>query len=200
VSPRTTNELSATATLRPDIAAAATRVFSNLGYHGASMQDVADAAGIRKASLYHHVRKKEDLLFSIHDRLIDELIAETIPVVSSSQSPSEKLHEILRVTMRFVGRNREGVTVFLHERHAVTGDRWEAIVARRNLYESMVSGVIADGVASGRFVDISPEIATRGVLAMANWGYTWFRSTGPLSADEVADSFAAIALYGLERR
>ncbi|QEC49725.1 TetR/AcrR family transcriptional regulator [Baekduia soli] len=186
--------------LRPDIAAAATRVFSELGYHGASMQDVADAVGIRKASLYHHVRKKEDLLFAIHDGLIDELIADTLAIVSSSQSPSDKLRDILRSTMRFVARNREGVTVFLHERAAVSGERWDAIVAKRNFYESMVRGIIADGVSSGRFIDVSPEIAARGLLAMANWGYTWFRSDGPLSADEVADIFATIALRGLEPR
>lgn len=189
------------ADLRQDIVDAATETFSRLGYHGASMQDVAEAAGMRKASLYHHVRKKEDLLFAIHERLIDELIAETINVASSSRDPSEKLRDILRVTMRFIARNREAVTVFLHERGAVTGDRWAALVAKRNFYESMVRGIIADGVGSGRFVEQTPpDIAARGVLAMANWGYTWFRQDGRLSADEVADVFATIALRGLEPR
>ena len=58
--------------VRPDIIAAATRVFSERGYHAASMSEIADEVGIRKPSLYHHVRKKEDLLFAIHETLIDE--------------------------------------------------------------------------------------------------------------------------------
>ena len=186
--------------LRADIITAATRVFSERGYHGASMDDVADALGMRKASLYHHIRKKEDLLFAIHEQLIDELIEETERVCSSDGTPSEKLRDVLLLTMRFIARNKDGVTVFLQERRAVGGERWESLVAKRDRYERMVSRIIADGMAGGDFVDLPPEIAARGVLAMANWGYTWFQPTGRLTAEEVAETFAAIVLSGLERR
>jgi len=180
--------------------AAATRVFSERGYHGASMSDVADAVGMRKASLYHHVRKKEDLLFAIHEQLIDELIEETERVRASGDTPSVKVRDVLQLSMRFVARNRDGVAVFLQERRAVSGERWESLVAKRDRYERMVSGIIADGVTGGDFVDLPPEIAARGVLAMANWGYTWFQPGGRLTADEVAETFATIVLSGLVRR
>lgn len=184
--------------VRADIIEAATRIFSERGYHAASMAEIADAVGIRKASLYHHVRKKEDLLFAIHEALIDELISETIAVSSSSESPSEKVRGLLHVTMRFIARNREGVTVFLSERHAVTGERWQALVIKRDFYERMVSQIISEGRSSGSFVDLPPEIVTKALLGMANWGYTWFQQDGPLSADEVAEVFTALALRGLE--
>jgi AcrR family transcriptional regulator len=183
--------------LRADIVEAATRAFSRHGYHGTSMTHIAEELGMRKASLYHHVSKKEDLLFAIHDALIDELTAATLEVVSTSRTPEEKLREVLRVSMRFVARHRDGVTVFLQERRAVTGERWEALVARRDLYEQLVTQVIAGGTAAGAFVPVRADIAARGVLAMANWGYTWFDDGGDLTADEVADAFADIALRGL---
>jgi AcrR family transcriptional regulator len=186
--------------VRPDIIAAATRVFSEHGYHAASMSEIAKALGMRKPSLYHHVRKKEDLLFAIHEQMIDELIEETMPVFSSSASPSEKVRGVLRVALRFVARHRDGVTVFLHERGAVTGQRWNELVVKRDFYERMVRQILAQGMESGAFTHVSPAIATKAVLAMANWGYTWFRPDDPLSADEIADTFAAIALKGLEVR
>jgi AcrR family transcriptional regulator len=185
---------------RDDIVDAATRVFSERGYHGSSMADVAAAVGIRKPSLYHHVRSKEDLLFAIHDRLIDELSDETDAALAAAATPSDKLRAALRVTMEFVARNKDAVTVFLQERHAVGGDRWDALVAKRDRYEKRISSVIADGVAAGDFVDLPPDIAARGVLAMANWGYTWFQPGGRLTPEEVSETFAAIALSGLERR
>jgi TetR/AcrR family transcriptional regulator, cholesterol catabolism regulator len=190
----------AVSSVRADIVAAATRVFSERGYHGASMDDVADALGMRKPSLYHHIRKKEDLLFAIHERLIDELIDETESVCSSAATPSAKVHDLLLLTMRFIARNKDGVTVFLQERRAVGGDRWESLVAKRDRYERMVSRTIAEGIAAGDFVDLPPDIAARGVLAMANWGYTWFQPDGRLTAEEVAEIFAAIVLSGLEHR
>lgn len=186
--------------VRPDIIDAATRVFSQRGYHAASMVEIAEQVGMRKPSLYHHVRKKEDLLFAIHEQLIDELIEKTTEALGSVDDPAGKLRGVLRVTMSFVARHRDGVTVFLQERRAVSGDRWSDLVVKRDYYERMVSSAIAEGVASDTFIDVPPEIAARAVLAMANWGYTWFDPAGELSADAVSDIFAEIALKGLLTR
>jgi AcrR family transcriptional regulator len=186
--------------VREDIILAATRVFSDRGYHAASMAEIAEAVGIRKPSLYHHVRKKEDLLFAIHERMVDELIEQTMPVFTSSMTPAEKLRGALTIAMRFVARHRDGVTVFLTEQRAVSGERWTQLVVKRDFYERMVHRIIAEGTASGAFVEVPPTIATKAILAMANWGYEWFQPDGPLTADEVADIFATIALRGLEVR
>lgn len=186
--------------VREDIIAAATRVFSQRGYHAASMVEIAEEVGMRKPSLYHHVRKKEDLLFAIHEQLIDELTERTTAALSRAQSPSEKVREVLRVSMSFVARHRDGVTVFLQETRAVSGHRWSELVVKRDFYEKMVSRVIADGVSAHAFVEVPPEIAARAVLAMANWGYTWFDPEGELGADAVSDIFADIALKGLLTR
>jgi AcrR family transcriptional regulator len=186
--------------VREDIIAAATRVFSERGYHGASMTEIAEVVGIRKPSLYHHVRKKEDLLFAIHEQMIDELIEQTMAVTVSSANPSEKIRGTLRVAMSFVSRHQDAITVFLAEHRVLDHDRWNEIVVKRDLYEQMVHQIIAEGTESGAFVDCSPGIAAKGILAMANWGYTWFQPDGPRSADEIADTFADIALRGLEVR
>jgi TetR/AcrR family transcriptional regulator, cholesterol catabolism regulator len=186
--------------IRPDIVAAATRVFSVRGYHAATMTEIAEELGMRKPSLYHHVRKKEDLLYAIHDRLIDELIRETLNVLSSGQTDEEKVRAILLVNMRFIARNRDGVTVFLQERRAVQGERWVALVVKRDFYEQMIARIIAEGSSGGAFVAVRPELAARAVLGMANWGYTWFQADGEMSADEVAEVFADIALQGLLTR
>lgn len=183
--------------LRQDIVDAATDVFSTLGYHRASMQDVADAVGMRKASLYHHVRKKEDLLFAIHEDLIDELVAQTTEALNGETTPSEKLAAAMHAAMRFIGANRGAVRVFLQEFGAVSGDRWDVIVGKRDRYEAMVRDVIREGVAAGEFVDLPDKIVARGILAMSNWSYTWFSSSGPMSADDVADVFAKMVISGL---
>jgi TetR/AcrR family transcriptional regulator, cholesterol catabolism regulator len=187
-------------TVRDDIITAATRVFSLRGYHGASMAEIAGEVGIRKPSLYHHVRKKEDLLFAIHEQLIDELMQETTAALDGATTPEERVRQILQVSMSFVARHRDGVTVFLQERREMSGERWSELVIKRDRYERLVSRVIAEGIDSERFVDVPPEIAARALLAMANWGYTWFDPTGELSAESVANIFAEIALNGLLTR
>lgn len=186
--------------IRADVLAAATKVFSERGYHGASMQDVADAAGMQKASLYHHVGQKEDLLFAIHELMIDELTALTLPVVSSSRSPAEKIRDVIAVALEFIAVHREGARVLLQDIGAVSGPRWDSVMAKRDIFEQLVEGVIADGTRTGHFAPTRPEIATRGILGMVNWCYTWFRPDGELSAREVADILASTAIDGLRSR
>ena len=186
--------------VRPDIIRAATRVFSERGYHAASMTEIAEAVGMRKPSLYHHVRKKEDPLFAIPAAQIAALLAEPLAVSSASTSPADKVRELLHLTMRFIARNRDGVAVFLSERHAVTGERWQALVVKRDLYERMVSQIVTEGRSTGEFADLPPELVAKALLGMANWAYTWFRQDGPMTADEVGEVFAAIALRGLVAR
>jgi TetR/AcrR family transcriptional regulator, cholesterol catabolism regulator len=186
--------------VRADIIAAATKVFSERGYHAASMTEIANEIGIRKPSLYHHVRKKEDLLFAIHEQLIDELAAETQQAIDEAGTAPEKLAASLRVALTFVSRRKDAVTVFLQENREIRGPRWRELVAKRDAYEHMVQDVIAQGTEEGAFMALPPAITSKAILGMANWGYTWFDPAGPLSADEVADVFAGIALRGLEVR
>ena len=186
--------------IRDDIVDAAAEVFSMRGYHAASMQDIADEVGMRKGSLYHHVRKKTDLLYAIHERLIDFLIAETLAVISTADDATTKVRNVMRVAMHLVADHNKEVRVFLHDADTLEGEQWKAIVAKRDLYEDMVASVVVEGVREGLFEDRDPKLATRGMLGMANWGYTWFQPDGPMSADEVADFFSGLVLAGLERR
>jgi AcrR family transcriptional regulator len=186
--------------VRSDIVEAATQVFSERGYHAASMTEIADRVGMRKPSLYHHIRKKEDLLFAIHEQLIDELIEQTTAALDPSMTPPEQMAAVLRVSFDLIARHRDAVTVFLQERRAVSGARWNELVVKRDRYEQMVSGIIAEGTATKAFADLPAAIAARGVLGMVNWGYTWFDPKGEMTAEQIADVFVAIALRGLERR
>jgi TetR/AcrR family transcriptional regulator, cholesterol catabolism regulator len=186
--------------VRPDIVDAATRIFSERGYHAASMSEIADRVGMRKPSLYHHIRSKEDLLFAIHEQLIDELIEKTNAALEPSMTAPDQMAAVLRVSFDLIARHRDAVTVFLQERRAVSGERWDELVVKRDRYELMVSGIIAEGINAKAFADLPAAIAARGVLGMVNWGYTWFDPKGAMTADEIADVFIAIALRGLERR
>ncbi len=186
--------------IRDDIVQAATRIFSRRGYHGTSMQHIAEELGMRKASLYHHVSAKEDLLFAIHQRLIDKLVDGTLEVVSSSLGPEEKLRRIILVNTRMVTGDVDAVTVFLKERDAIAGERWAGIVARRDVYEQMVTGVIREGVTSGIFADAEPALLTKAVLSMPSWASMWYRAEGPKNAEQLAELFSDVALYGLVGR
>jgi AcrR family transcriptional regulator len=74
---------------REDILEAAAQVFSQKGFHGASMNDIADAVNLQKASLYHHVSSKQEILSEILDRAL-QMLLERISAITAQTSPPTK--------------------------------------------------------------------------------------------------------------
>jgi AcrR family transcriptional regulator len=186
--------------IRDDILTAAARVFGERGYEAATLDEVAHAVGIKKGSLYYHIRSKEDLLFALHQRLADELLYNTYAALESAQSPTERLRAVLRVAMRLIAEHKQEVTVFLHERQLLSSDRWREVVAKRDAYQRIIEEILSEGIEEGVFRPVPVKVATLGLLGMTNWGYQWFRSNGPLSADAIADVFTDMVIEGLRAR
>jgi AcrR family transcriptional regulator len=183
--------------IRDDIVTAAAQLFGECGYERATLDDLAQALGMKKGSLYYHIRSKEDLLFAVHDRLIDELAENTRRALAQADGVAEQLRAALQAAMRLIAEHQQEVTVFLHERHIFNSQRWATIRAKRRHYEESVSGVLKAGMADGTFRQLPVPLATIGVLGMVNWGYQWFHRDGPYTADEIADVFADLVLGGL---
>jgi AcrR family transcriptional regulator len=183
--------------IRDDILRTAAQHFGELGYDRARLEDVARALGMKKGSLYYHIDSKEDLLFVLHDRLIDELTRNTVAALERADGVEEQVRAALRVAMRLIAEHRQEVTVFLHERHVFNSERWAGIRAKRDAYEELVAGVLRAGVTAGRLRPLPVPLATKGILGMVNWGYQWFHSDGQFTADEIAEVFADIVLNGL---
>lgn len=183
--------------IREDIVQAAAELFGDVGYERARLEDVARALGIKKGSLYYHIDSKEDLLFVIHDRLIDELTQNTVRALDQTTNTQQQIRAILRVAMHLIAEHRSEVTVFLHERHIFGSSRWASIREKRDRYQVLIVDVLRSGVSAGQVRQLPVPLTTIGILGMVNWGYQWFDPDGSFSAAEVADVFADIVLYGI---
>ena len=82
---------------KEEILDAAAQIFRLKGYHATSMNDIAGAVNLQKASLYHHVSSKQEILLELLDQAI-ELLTEQILVVVQDESilPDEKLRQMMR--------------------------------------------------------------------------------------------------------
>lgn len=183
--------------IREDILRTAAQHFGQLGYDRTRLEDVARALGIKKGSLYYHIDSKEDLLFVLHDQLIDELTRNTVAALEQADGVEDQVRAVLRVAMRLIADHQQEVTVFLHERHVFNTERWAGIRDKRDAYEKLVAEVLEAGIGARRVRPLPVPLATKGILGMVNWGYQWFHADGRFTADEIGDVFADIVLNGL---
>jgi AcrR family transcriptional regulator len=179
---------------------AATRLFKEKGYRSTSMQDLADALGVQKASLYYYIKSKEDLLrrllehaFSLVQSRIDEIYATDL-------SPTDKLRLALRNHAVTMMDNLNLVSVYLHEYRNLPPRRLKQVLGVRKHYEQVLAQIMQDGIASGEFRPVNVKMTVYGLLGMLNWTHQWFSPTGELSSQEIADVLVDLALYGLAGR
>jgi AcrR family transcriptional regulator len=107
---------------RDDILEAAARIFSEKGFHAASMQDIADAVNLQKASLYHHFSSKQEILLALLDAALDLLIENLEGVISQPLPPDEKLRQAMISYLQTVADHQSFSAVLLLEYRSLDDD------------------------------------------------------------------------------
>jgi AcrR family transcriptional regulator len=176
---------------------AAARIFSEKGFHATSMQDIADAVNLQKASLYHHFSSKQEILADILDYALDLINKRLEIVLSQPLSPDEKLRQAMVSYFQTIAENRNLAAVLLLELRSLDPDLKARQASRREKFERLWRDLIIEGKAQGIFNDVDPSLTGRAILGVMNWTVTWYRSDGPRSANEIADLFADLLLNGL---
>lgn len=176
----------------------AARLFAERGYHGTSIGDLAAALGIQKASVYSHIRGKEDLLAEI--ALVGaEAFHAALDAVPQTGGQEERLRLALRAHLGVVDQQLEVAKVFLNEWRYLTGPARERFLAERHRYERRIYRLFGEAVAAGALTaDLDVRHAVLAFLSIGNWAYTWM--THKVDVEHEADVFWSQLLDGVGRR
>lgn len=176
----------------------AAALFLARGYATSTTRDLAEALGIRKATLYHYIDGKEDLLYAICRQSLDE-ISETIRETIATTAPADCIKEVITTHLRTVLAKQAMYSVTLMEARSLTGARKTEILAAREGYRSIVSEAVRQGQLTRRIRDdIDARYLTMALLNHLNWVLFWYTpEDGP--ADELADIYAKLYLEGAGR-
>ena len=181
-----------------EIIAAAAKVFQTKGYHAATVQDIADAVGILKGSLYHHVKSKEDLLYLIVKEPIARMYERMAEIAASDLPAAEKLRRAILAHLEAFDRHYPHLFVYLHEREEMKRRFREQFKLSPKQYERCWQQILREGVKSGEFrPDLDVPVVSYGLLGMLNWLYKWYDPNGRLGPREIAAQFSSMALAGL---
>ena len=182
-------------TRRNELTRQAARLFAEQGYHGTSMEDLAVAMGVQKASLYAHVKSKEDLL---HELARDGAVAfhAALDGIDERLPAVEKLRLVLRAHLHVVAEQLDVATVFVREWRYLEGERREEFLAERRRYEDRIRTLFREGVEQSELrTDLDVNVAALLFLSAANWAYTWLQRGR--DTDALADRFFELLVDGM---
>ncbi len=182
-----------------ELLAAAVRLFRARGYHATSMQDLAEAVGVQRGSLYHYIAAKEDLLWEIMAHAMARLRADVEPVARRRAPASDRLRASVGAHLRVAAELRDELTILHVELKSLSRTRREAMVAMRDAYEAIFRQLIRDGISSGEFRPVDEKAAVFAILGACNWFTQWYDPAGPAGYKAFAETFGGLFLDGLRR-
>lgn len=188
---------------RQSIDDAASVLFHAHGYAGTSVRDIARALDIQGASLYAHVASKQDVLWSIVERMATrfEAAADAVEAADPGAArfgPGDHLANLVRAHVGVVTEDLGRASVFVHEWRALEGERRAATVRRRDDYEARFRAAIERGVRDGTFRPVDPVTTAAYLLTALNGLVTWYEPGGRLSAATIAEQYADLSLRAVE--
>lgn len=184
---------------RDAILRAAARLFRERGFADTGMRDIAAAAELSAANLYHYFNSKHDLLFYCQDRALDRMLAAAASARRTSATTPERLGFVLTAHLQTLLDDIEGATAHL-QIDSLPSPLRDRIVRKRDRYEQAVRRMIVEGIRRGELVDMDPAVVVRAMLGAMNWTVTWFRPTGPDTAATVSAIIARFLVRGVAVR
>jgi len=178
---------------------AATQLFSEKGYAGTTMRDIAKAVGVLPGSLYTHIDGKESLLLEIVEAGIDRFLAAE-DLMNGEATVADRVRAAIKAHVSVVAENPERTLVVFHQWRFLSGPNRGRIVEKRRRYEMIFTQLMDEGVADGTFnAQLDPRIAVLGMLGALNWTAEWYSPEGPIPSETIGERLADTVLGGLLR-
>src|SRR5262245_45781971 len=174
----------------------AAKAFRKLGYHGATVEQIAAALHMKEGNLYYYFKSKEEILFACHQYSLDQLMQLLERVQKSDAPPDEKLRHLVVAFVHTILDELHG-TALLLDLEALTPAHLKSVIVRRDRFEQGVRQVLAEGMSTGQFAKGDPKLLAFALFGAVNWIPRWFSPLGPATSQEIADHFADYLIAGL---
>ncbi len=192
-----TYSMEAVLTRKEQIEKTATALFKRKGYTATSMRDLANALGIEAASIYSHIRSKEEILQRVCFKMADEFFDALDTAESMAGPATVRLQRAIAAHVQVLTQNTEASAVFLHEWRHLSEPLHSNFLALRDKYEARFRDIIREGIQRGEFSVPDEKFAVLTILSALNWIHTWYKPEGKMTPTEIAENLSEMLLNGL---
>ena len=157
------------------------------GYGATSISDIAQAVGMTKAGLYHHITGKQDLLFQILQHAWDEMERLVIEPAKQVQDPELRLIEMIRSHVRGILHGGLEFTLLFRERHHLDELQQETISQQTKAYLALVGATLGELAEEGKLRDVDIQIATIHLLKTISGIADWYPRFSEIDEDHLVE-------------
>lgn len=185
---------------KQEIIEKATALFQKQGYAATSMRDLAGFIGIEAASLYSHIKSKEELLQIICFQIAEKLFEPVKNIASEHIAADLKLKMFVKSHVEVLTSDTAASAVFFSEWRHLSEPYLSDFLKMRDQYEGIFIKVLIEGNRAGVFHFIDAKFTVLALLSSINWLPNWYKKEGQLSPQEIAENVTDVFINGLKVR
>lgn len=178
----------------------ASELFKEKGYSATSMRDLAQALGIEAASLYSHIKSKEEILQALCFNMAKKFQNSLDDVESADISFSERLRRGILGHIHVMADELTASAVFMNEHRHLSQPFLRDFLLMRINYINRFKKIIEGGIKSGEFKQVDTKLAVMTLFSSLNWMPHWYDPSGLIDPNQLGNQLADMLIEGLKTK
>jgi AcrR family transcriptional regulator len=178
----------------------AEQLFRKKGFMATSMRDIAAELGIEAASLYSHIKSKDEILETICFKMAEQFLKAIDEVNDIYFNAEEKLRLAIRNHVKIICNDLNASAVFIHEWRHLNEPKLSRFREGRKRYENSFMEILKTGEEENVFQTVDRKFAVLTILSAVNWITEWFKPGGTMAPEQIADHLSDFILTGLKKQ
>jgi len=184
-------------TRKEEIVRTAEMLFKKKGYSAVTMRDIAQAMGIKAASLYNHIQSKQQILSDIIIQIGEQFTEGMAEIVATEETTSiEKLEQIIKLHVKITMNNPSRMATMNNDWMHLEKQKDYYLSLRRN-YEDSFRQILKQGIEKGELKTVNPEIILFSILSTLRSLYLWIPKKEEIIKENLLGKLSQVLLTGV---
>lgn len=173
------------------------KLFKEKGYSAVTMRDIAQAMDIKAASLYNHIKSKQEILVLIIIEIAEEFTNIMDEVLISNASVIAKIDRIIQLHIDITLRNPDALACLNNDWMHLTDAELRHFIKMREEYEDNFKTIVKQGIANNEIKNYNLDVIIFSILSTLRTLYIWYNQTNKLSSKALKDNMTKVLLKGI---
>lgn len=182
---------------KTEIINCAAKLFKEKGYSAVTMRDIAQTLDIKAASLYNHIKSKQEILVLIVLEIAEEFTNRINDIAFSNLNTIQKIEKVVELHIDITIRNPDALACLNNDWMHLTDKELTYFVKMREDYEETFRSLINSGIQSNEIKNLNPEVIIFSILSTLRTLYIWYGKKNRLTESSLKKNMAAVLLKGI---
>ncbi len=182
---------------KTEIINVAAKLFKEKGYSAVTMRDIAHAMDIKAASLYNHIKSKQEILVLIIINIAEEFTSVINTIVNSDDATIQKIEKVIQLHIDITLRNADALACLNNDWMHLTDEDLSYFIKMREDYEENFRTIIKKGILDGDIKNINLEVIIFSTLSTLRTLYLWYGKKKSPNPSVLKSNMIEVLLNGL---